>query len=62
MARPTPDSSFKGRKKNTHLSRQSFDKQLRAQLDYLLEGATTHSYRRSNLTAAKDAGLHYLTL
>ena len=37
---------------------QAFDKQLRAQLDYLLiEGATTHSYRRSNLTAAKDAGM-----
>ena len=56
---PTPDCFlFKGRKKNTHLSRQSFDKQLRAQLDYLmLEGSSTHSFRRSNLTAAKDAGL-----
>ena len=56
---PTPDCFlFKGRNRNTHLTRQAFDKQLRAQLDYLLiEGATTHSYRRSNLTAAKDAGI-----
>ena len=56
---PTSDCFlFKGRNRNTHLTRQAFDKQLRAQLDYLLiEGATTHSYRRSNLTAAKDAGM-----
>ena len=56
---PTPDCFlFRGRYKNTHLTRQAYDKQLRAQLDYLLiEGATTHSYRRSNLTAAKDAGI-----
>ena len=43
---------------NGNCENQSFDKQLRAQLDYLkLEGSSTHSYRRSNLTAAKDAGL-----
>ncbi len=56
---PTPDCFlFRGKYKNTHLTRQAFDKQLRAQLDYLLiEGATTHSYRRTNLTAAKDAGM-----
>ena len=56
---PTPDCFlFRGKKKNTHLTRQAFDKQLRAQLQYLMmEGSSTHSYRRSNLTAAKNNGL-----
>ena len=47
---------FKGRK--GYISRQAYDKQLRRYLNALsIKGGSTHSYRRSGLTLAKDKGL-----
>ena len=40
------------------MSRQAFDKQLRATCEQLgLSGVSTHSFRRSCLTAANDKGI-----
>ena len=58
---PQPTSEdyvFKGRKKGTHLTRASVDKILRRTLKELeIHGASTHSWRRTQLSNAKDAGM-----
>ena len=54
-----PDSSewlFKGRK--GHLTRQAYDKQLRAYLKAInIKGGSCHTFRRSGLSQAKNSGL-----
>ena len=58
---PQPTSEdyvFKGRKKGTHLTRASVDKILRRTLKELeIHGASTHSWRRTQLSNAKDSGM-----
>ena len=58
---PQPTSEdyvFKGRKKGTHLTRASVDKILRRTLKELeIYGASTHSWRRTQLSNAKDSGM-----
>ena len=56
---PQPDDwVFKGRKKGTHLTRASVDKILRRTLKELeIHGASTHSWRRTQLSNAKDSGM-----
>ena len=56
---PKPDDFlFKGKKKGTHLTRQCFDNQLRKAFRLMLiSGASTHSFRRTGLTAAKNSGM-----
>lgn len=54
----TEDFVFKGRKKGTHLTRASFDKILRRTLKEIeIFGASTHSFRRTQLSNAKDSGM-----
>ena len=46
------------RDQSKHLQRQSVDRALRAACKALnIEGASTHSFRRSALTAASDKGV-----
>ena len=56
---PQPDDwVFKGRKKGTHLTRASVDKILRRTLKELeIYGASTQSWRRTQLSNAKDSGM-----
>ena len=58
-ARPDLDDwLFKGAKRGQHLSRQAFDRQMRKYTESLnFEGCSTHTYRRSGLTAADEAGM-----
>ena len=62
MFRREPDKSdllFPGYKDMAqHMARQNIDHALRTACNKLgIEGASTHSFRRSALTAASDAGL-----
>ena len=52
------DYVFKGRKKGTHLTRASFDKILRRTLKEIeVFGCSSHSFRRTQLSNAKDSGM-----